>query len=280
MDFLVGELTNKTKFRMLSFWRDARWKECFTRDGSAWTRILRSRRKIDRNHIWIFDGVFWQANMSPSFFNIQLLVFFECTFFKTMYQFDDFFFPDGYGLHRFTTNWPDVYAKCQGGSSHNLGTLDFWGLGVNWKADGNEPRFPTKILQHRYVEREGADRIFCGFKWIIVDFLYHWTHLMDKDLSWGSWGCWYRSFMTPELTPSFAAAQWSPGRNSTFVADAHVPKAWVPLAAELPKGFFFQTRSFHFFNKILPLGQWISMTQMSRWEPNRHECCISQRVWT
>ncbi|CAK9014216.1 GTPase Obg (GTP-binding protein Obg) [Durusdinium trenchii] len=30
------------------------------------------------------------------------------------------------------------------------------GLGVDWKADPKEPSFPTKILQHRYVEREGG----------------------------------------------------------------------------------------------------------------------------
>jgi len=30
------------------------------------------------------------------------------------------------------------------------------GLGVNWKAKPGEPRYPTKILQHRYVEQEGS----------------------------------------------------------------------------------------------------------------------------
>ncbi|CAK9013886.1 GTPase Obg (GTP-binding protein Obg) [Durusdinium trenchii] len=34
------------------------------------------------------------------------------------------------------------------------------GLGVDWKADPKEPSFPTKILQHRYVEREGANSTF------------------------------------------------------------------------------------------------------------------------
>ena len=32
------------------------------------------------------------------------------------------------------------------------------GLGVEWKADPNEQRFPTKILEQRYVDREGAGR--------------------------------------------------------------------------------------------------------------------------
>lgn len=71
------------------------------------------------------------------------------------------------------------------------------GLGVNWKADENEQRFPTKILQQRYVEREGA--------------------------------------------------------QSTFVADAHVPKAWAIVnrhssvtrgASKNPRGYRIELLSF------------------------------------
>jgi len=72
------------------------------------------------------------------------------------------------------------------------------GLGVNWKADENEQRFPTKILQQRYVEREGA-------------------------------------------------------QASTFVADAHVPKAWAIVnrnssvtrgASKNPRGYRIELLSF------------------------------------
>lgn len=36
------------------------------------------------------------------------------------------------------------------------------GLNVDWKADPKEDRYPTKILQHHYVEREGWFTSCCG----------------------------------------------------------------------------------------------------------------------
>lgn len=58
------------------------------------------------------------------------------------------------------------------------------GLGVNWKADGQEQRFPTKILQHHYVDREGANSTFVADTrvpkaWAIVN--------RNSSVSSGAW---------------------------------------------------------------------------------------------